>query len=77
MYQYLVQLKGNGVEDCRIMTIKSLYALAIVKPERMEIFYVQFGQDPRRLRWGFDGVTLWLYDRFGNVFDSHSTKRED
>ena len=86
MYQYLVQLKGNGAEDCQIMTTESLFTfimtatnlftLAHIKPERMEIFHVQFGQDPRRMRWGFDGITLWIYDKYGNTFDRFPAAKE-
>lgn len=71
-YQYLVQLKGNGIESMRLLTIKNLFKLANLKPERMEIYFVCFGNDPRRMRYGFDGTTLYLYDRYGNVFDKYS-----
>ena len=69
---YLVQLKGNGVETMRLLTIKKLFELATIKHDFMEVYFVQFGRDPMRLRWGYDGVTLYLYDRYGNVFDRYS-----
>ena len=66
-YQYLVQLKGNGIESMRLLTIKNLFKLA-----NLEIYFVCFGSDPRRMRYGFDGTTLYIYDRYGNVFDKYS-----
>ena len=71
-FMYLAQLKGNGVETFALFTIKGLYKFANLKPERMEIYYLQHGQEPKRLRWEYDGVTFWLYDRYGNVFDKYA-----
>lgn len=72
MNEYLVQLKGNGIESNRVMTAKGLFGLMGIKPEFMEIYFISFVSSPRRMRWGYDGVTLWIYDRYGNIFDKYS-----
>jgi hypothetical protein len=71
-YTYLVQLRANGIDAIQVVAIANLRDLVELKHDSLEVFYLQCGKDPQRLRWGYDGVTLYLYDRYGCVFDRYA-----
>ena len=84
MYDYFIQCKRTGIASYHVKStselydfIRNIYACDCEKPETFEIYSLQVGADPRRVRWGYDGITLWIYDRYDNVLDHFPASKEE